>query len=134
MRRVAVSGLYAVVIVPRREEEDRLAVGGVDHPSHVRRDERPPREHAEVARLQVREEREVAFDGQDRLPGRDLVAVVERVDGQRVPVMRAELQNRDRLVHPTEHRVLALEDLHDHTWVPPVGEQRVAREVEVASL
>ena len=97
----------------------------------VRRDQRPPREHAEVDGLEVGEERVVALDRHHRLPRLDPVAVVERVDGQRVPVVGAELEDRDRLVHPAEHRVVLLEDLHDDARVAPVGEQRGARVVEV---
>ena len=69
-------------------------------------------EHAEVDGLEVGEERVVALDRQHGLPRLDPVAVVERVHGERVPVVRAELQDRDRLVDAAEHRVVALEDLH----------------------
>ena len=79
----------------------------------------------------MREERVVALDRHHRLPRLDLVAVVERVDGERVPVVRAELEDRDRLVHPAQHGLLLLEDLHDDPRVPPVREQRLAGEVEV---
>ena len=129
--RVAVAGLHAVVVVPRREEEDRLPAGGLDDAADVRGDERPAREHAEVERLEVREEGVVALDRHHRLPRGDLVAVVERVHGQLVPVVGAELEDGDRLVHPAQHRVLLLEDLHDHPRVPAVLEQRLARVVEV---
>ena len=128
----AVACLNAVVVVARREEEDRLAARGVDDdPADVRRDERPAGEHAQVDRLQVREERVVALDRQHRLPRRDLVPVVERVNGQLVPVVGAELEDGDRLVHPAEDRLLLLEHLHDDPWVPSVLEQRLAGVIEV---
>ena len=77
------------------------------------------------------EERVVALDRQHRLPRLDPVAVVERVDGERVPVVRAELEHGDRLVDPAEHRGLALEDLHHDPRVPAVCEQGRPRVVEV---
>ena len=77
------------------------------------------------------EERVVALDRHHRLPRARLVAVVERVDGQLVPVVGAELEDRDRLVHAAQHGVLLLEDLHDHARVAPVPEQRLAGVVEV---
>ena len=100
--RVAVARLHAVVVVARREEEDRLPARRLDDAADVGRDQRPAGEHAQVARLQVGEERVVALDRHHRLPRRDLVAVVERVHGQLVPVVGAELEDRDRLVHPAE--------------------------------
>ncbi len=131
VRRIAVTGLNAVMVVPRREEQDRLAVRRLDHPPRVRGDERPPREDAQVHRLEMRERRVVALDRQHRLPGRDLVAVVERLDLERVPVVDTELEDGDRLVHPAEHRVLLLERLHVNLRPAPVVEQHLAREVEV---
>ena len=131
MGRVAVAGLDAVVVVTRREEEDRLAAGRLDNPPDVRGDERAAGEHAQVAGLQVGEERVVPLDRHHRLPRGHIVAVVERVHRQLVPVVGAELEDGDRLVHPAEHRVLLLEDLHDHARVPPVPEQRLAGVVEV---
>ena len=53
VRRVAVAGLHAVVVVARGEVEDLLPVRRLDHPPDVRRDERAPCEHAEVDRLEV---------------------------------------------------------------------------------
>ena len=76
VRGVPVAGLHPVVVEARREEEDRLAAGGVDHAAHVGADERAPRERAEVHRLEVGEEAVVALDGEHRLPGGELVAVV----------------------------------------------------------
>ena len=131
VRGVPVAGLDAVVVVAGRHEDDRLAGGRLEHTGDVGRDQRPPREHAEVDGLEVREQGVVALDRHHRLPRLDPVAVVERVDGQRVPVVGAELEDRDRLVHPAEHRVVLLEDLHDDPRVASVGEQRRARVVEV---
>ena len=79
----------------------------------------------------MREERVVALDRHHRLPRLDRVAVVEGVDGQRVPVVRAELEDRDRLVHPAQPGVPLLEDLHQHPRPAAVGEQGLARVVEV---
>ena len=129
--RVAVAGLHAVVVVARGHEDDRLAVGRLDDPRRVRRDQRAPGEHAEVDRLEVREERVVALDRHHRLPRLDPVAVVERVDGERLPVVGAELEDRDRLVHAAEHRLVALEDLHHDARAAAVAEERLARVVEV---
>ncbi len=53
------------------------------------------------------------------------------MDGQRLPVVRAELEDRDRLVHPAEQRLLLLEDLHHDARVALVVEQHLARVVEV---
>src|SRR4029079_18137407 len=53
------------------------------------------------------------------------------MDCERVPVVAAEREDRDGLVHPAEHRLVLLEDLHDDPRMPTVGEQRLAREVEV---
>ena len=117
--------------MPRREVEDLLPVRRLDDAAHVRRDQRPAREHAEVDGLEVAEERVVALDREHRLPRRDQVAVVQRAHLEVVVAVRAELQDRDRLVHPAEHRLLLLEHLQQHARVPPVREERRARVVEV---
>jgi hypothetical protein len=119
-----------VVVVTGRHEDDRLAVRGLEHAGGVRRDQRAPRERPEDDRLEVGEVRVVALDRHHRLPRLDPVAVVKRMDRQPVPVVRAELEDRDRLVHPSEHRVLALEELH-HDAGAGVVEERGARVVEV---
>ena len=103
----------------------------LEHPHGVRGDQRPPCEHAEVERLEMREERVVAFDRHHRLPGLDAVAVVERVDGQSLPVVRTELEDGDRLVHAAEERMLLLEYLHHHARVPALGLEQLLGEVEV---
>ena len=131
VRGVAVAGLHAMVVVPGGHEDDRLAVRGPEHARRVGRDQRAPREDAEIDRLEVREERVVALDRHHRLPRLDRVAVVQRGDLERVPVVGAELEHGDRLVHPAEHRRVALEDLHQDARVAAVGEQRRARVVEV---
>ena len=79
----------------------------------------------------MREERVVALDREHRLPRRNLIAVVQGSDLERVPVVRAELQHCDRLVHAAEDRLVLLEHLHQNVWAAPVGEQRFAREVEI---
>jgi hypothetical protein len=45
--------------------------------------------------------------------------------------VRAELEDRDRLVHPAQVRAVLLEDLHHDAWMPPVLEQRGSCVVEV---
>ena len=60
----------------------------------------------------MRERGVVPCDVHHRLVGFDAVAVEERMHFERIEVGRAELENRDRLVHATEPRVLFLEDLH----------------------
>ena len=119
------------MVVPGGHEDDRLPVRRLDHAARVRRDERAARQDSQVNGLEVGEEREVALDRHHRLAGRDLVAVVQGVNGQRLPVVRAELEDGDRLVHSAEHGLVLLEDLHDHARVPAVREQRVASVVEV---
>ena len=108
-----------------------LAVRGAEHPLGVGRDQRAPREDAEVDGLEMGEEGVVALDRHHRLPGLDRVAVVEGEDLEPVPVVGAELEHRDRLVHAAEHGGVALEDLHQDARVAAVGEQRRAGVVEV---
>jgi hypothetical protein len=45
--------------------------------------------------------------------------------------VRAELEDRDRLVHAAEHGLLLLEDLHEDDRVAAVREQHLTRRVEV---
>ena len=85
VRGVAVAGLHAVVVVARREVEDRLAARRAHDLAHVARDQRAARERAEVDGLEVAEERVVALDRHHGLPRLDLVAVVERVHDELVP-------------------------------------------------
>ena len=85
VRGVAVARLHAVVVVAGREVEDRLAARGAHDLAHVARDQRAPRERAEVDRLEVAEERVVALDRHHGLPRLDLVAVVEGVHDELVP-------------------------------------------------
>jgi hypothetical protein len=89
----------------------------------------------------VGEQRVVALDRHDRLPRRDLVALVQRADvelveaGRPAPVRRAAaralLQDRHRLVDPAEDRLLALEHLHHDVRVVVLGLQQRLRVVEV---
>src|SRR5439155_273693 len=81
--------------------------------------------------LEVREERVVALDRHHRLPRFGAVAVVEGVYGELVPVVRAELEDRDRLVHAAEVRIPLLEQLHDDARVPTVLQQGRSRVLEV---
>ena len=138
---VAVAGLYAVVIVPGREVEDRLAARGADDLADVARDQRAARERAEVDGLEVAEERVVALDRHYRLPRLDLVAVVEGVHDELVPAglpaavgaraPTALTEDGDRLVHPAQHRLMPLEDLHQHARVILVELEHLLREHEV---
>ena len=120
-----------MVIVPRRHEDDRLAVGGFQDLHDVGGDERTSSEDAEVRGLQMCEQRVVALDRHHRLPRLDAVALVERVHGEHVPVVRAELQDGDRLVHSTEVGVVLLEHLHDDARVSAVVVERRSCVVEV---
>ena len=108
-----------------------LAVRGAEHALGIGRDQGAPREDAEVDGLEMAEQGVVALDRHHRLPGLDRVAVVEREDLEPVPVVGAELEHRDRLVHAAEHGGVALEDLHHDARVAAVGEQRRAGVVEV---
>ena len=89
VRRVAVAGLHAMVVVPGGHEDDGLAVRGAEHALGVGRDQRAPREDAEVDGLEMAEERVVALDRHHGLPRLDRVAVVEREDLEPVPVVGA---------------------------------------------
>ena len=78
----------------------------------------------------MRERRVVALDRHHRLPRLDPVAVVERADLEPVD-LGAELEDRDRLVHPAEPRLVLLEDLHDDVRPPAVPSSVAACVVEV---
>ena len=79
----------------------------------------------------MREQRVVALDRQHRLVRRDLVALVQRVHDEPVPAglpvaarqraPGAELEHRERLVDPAEHRVVLLEHLHEHVRMAVLG-------------
>ena len=112
VRGISVAGLHAMVIVARGHEDHVLAVRGPQHVDDVRRDQGAASERAEVDGLEMREGRVVALDRQDRLVRRNLVAVVERMDRQRVEVFGAQLEDREGLVHAAEMRMALLEDLH----------------------
>ena len=120
-----------MVVVPCRHEDDRLAVRGEQHALRVGRDQRSPGQDAEVHGLEMPEDGVVALDRHHRLPRLDPVAVMERGDLERVPVVGAELEDRDRLVHAAEQGVPALEDLHQDMRVMAVREECGARVVEV---
>ena len=101
----------------RREEEDLLAVRGLHDLAHVVHHERAPCHAAQVDGLEVGEQAVVALDCHHRLVRLDLVALVERVDVEPAPVVRAQLEDRDRLIDATQQRMLLLEDLHHHVSV-----------------
>jgi hypothetical protein len=131
VRGPAVAGLHEPVVVPGGEEEDLLAAGRLDDLADVAHDERPPRERAEVDRLEVREQRVVAGDLQHGLERRDLVALVQRADLERPEVVGALAQDRDRLVDPPQDGVLLLEHLHDDLGATALGLEQLLRQVEV---
>ena len=79
----------------------------------------------------MRECRVVALDRQHRLPRLQPVAVVEGADRQPVGLVRAESQDRDRLVDAAESGVVLLEDLDDDPRMAAVGQQSRAGVVEV---
>src|SRR5207302_1866992 len=80
MRRPAVAGLYEPMVVASREEQDRLAGGGVDDGANVAHDQRPPGQAAQVNGFEVREEAVVTLDRHHSLIGFDRVRLVECVD------------------------------------------------------
>src|SRR5262249_34138755 len=93
--------------------------------------QRPPRERAEVDRLEMRKGRVVALDREHGLPRLESVAVVESADRQPVRLVGTEPEDRDRLVHPTEPGVVLLEDLDDDPRMASVSEQRRPGVIEV---
>ena len=100
-----------------------------------------PRHAPEVDRLEVREQRVVALDVHDRLVRRNLVALVQGADGERVPAVlpppigqapaRAQSEDRDRLVDAAEQCGLLLEDPHSHGRTVVLGLEHLLREREV---
>ena len=101
------------------------------HLADVAHDQRAAGQAAEVDGLEMGEQRVVALDREHGLHRRDLVALVERVHLERVPVAAAELEDRDRLVDPAQHRLALLEHLHRHARVAVALLEQAAREVEV---
>ena len=69
----------------------------------------------------MREERVLALDRHHRLVRLHTIAVVERVNGQRLPVVRAEPEDRERFVDAADECVLLLEHLHHDARAAPVG-------------
>src|SRR5665213_1533760 len=129
------------VVEARRKEQHFLAAGGVDDRARVGRDPRAAREDAEIRCLEVREERVVAFDRHHRLERLDRITVVQRPHGQPVPALApravrrvapaAQLEDRDRLVDPAQHRLIPLEHLHPHARMVGVLFEDLARPLEV---
>src|SRR4051794_591954 len=141
VRRPAVPGLHEPVVVTGGKEEDGLAGRGLDDRGDVAHDQRSARQASEVDRLQMREQRVVALDREDRLPRLDAVALVERMDDEVAPAVlpaavsrppaRALPEHRDRLVDAAEDRLLLLEHLHQDARVTPLLDEELLREVEV---
>ncbi len=120
-----------MMVEPGRKEQHLLAVRRVDDLARVRCDARSPGKHAQVWGLQVSKQIIVALDGHNRLVRLDPVSVVERAHAQAAPITRAEPQDRQRLVHSAQHRIVALEDLHAHHGVVAVALENLPRAVEV---
>ena len=131
VRGISVSGLHEPVIVARRKEHDRLRMRGVDHEPRVRAHARAPREHAEVEGLEMGEHLVRAFDRHHRFPGLDRLAVVERAHRERAPVIGAELEDRDRLIHAAQIRLRLSEHLHRDARGAMIGEQDLAGANEI---
>ena len=79
---ISVARLHQVMVMTGREEDDLLALRRLDNSPDIGGDLCPPRQHPEVHRLQAGEQRVVALDRHRRLPGCDLVAVVEGMHPQ----------------------------------------------------
>ncbi|GBD46580.1 hypothetical protein HRbin41_01408 [bacterium HR41] len=141
VRRPTVTGLYKPMVVAGREVEDRLAARRLHDLANVAHDQRPPGQAAQIDGLEMGEERIVALDQQDRLPGLDLVALVKRPHFELVPTVlpaavgkapsRAELEHRDRLVDATQHRAVLLKHLHRDARVHAALFEQPFGEVEV---
>ena len=78
----------------------------------VRADARPPTERAEAKRLEMAERFVRAFDGEHGVPALEAVALVERVHGERAPVVGAQLEQRDRFVDPAHPAFVLAGELH----------------------
>src|SRR3954466_15213456 len=78
IRRVAITGLRTPEILPCAEEQYRLRSRRLDEPGRVRADSRPPAEHAEIEGLEMREALVRPLDGHHRIPGLELIALVQR--------------------------------------------------------
>ena len=143
VRGPAITGLHLPVIESGGEVQDGLAVGGLNHGAHVAADQRAPAQYTQHQGLKVCKQRVVALNAQHRFPRGDLVAVKEGLHlngvtrglpsvGGAVPC--TERHDGDGLINPAQHRVLALEHLHQHPRVVVVGLQHLAckREVGVA--
>src|SRR5207302_9906178 len=71
------------------------------------------------------------LDEEHRLPRLDLVAVVQGVHLELVPLGRAELEDGDRLVDAAEEGVRLAEHLHGHAGAMVVLEEQLPRADEV---
>ncbi len=134
MRGIAVPGLHEPVIESGGEEHDRLRPGRLDNEPCVGGHSRPPREHAEVHGLEVREGDIRSADEHHRLARRDPVAVAQRQHLDVRPLVsfgETRLQDGDGFVHSAEPGILLLEHLHRDLRVPAAGDQDVARADEV---
>ena len=127
----AVAGLDQPMVVPRGEEHHLLGRGGLDHAPRIGADAGAAREDAEVEGLEVGESVVRPLDQHHRFPRLDLVAIMERVHGEVLPLHRAELEDRDRLVHAPQEGVRLAEDLHRDAGSVSVGEEDLAGTDEI---
>ena len=72
-----------------------------------------------------------SLDLEDDVPRFDRVAVVQRPNPERRPVVAAQLENCDRLVDPAEECLALAEHLHGDAGRVPIGDQQVAGAHEV---
>src|SRR3954471_14904666 len=77
-RGVAITGLRTPEVLPCAEEQHRLRSRRLDEPARVRADPRPAAEHAEIEGLEVGEALVRPLDGHHRIPGLELIALVQR--------------------------------------------------------
>jgi len=131
MSRIPVAGLHQPVVVPRGEEHHLLGPRGVDDATRVGPDLGAPGEHAQVERLQVGERVVRPLDEEHRLPRLDLVAVIQGVHLELVPLGGAQLEDGDRLVDAAEKGVRFAEHLHGHAGAMAVLEEQLPRSDEV---
>src|SRR4051812_45127905 len=78
IRRVAITRLRTPEVLPSAEDQRRLRSRRLGEPARVRADPRPPAEHAEIEGLEMGEALVRPLDGHHRVPGLELIALVQR--------------------------------------------------------
>src|SRR6185503_4097627 len=137
--RIAVSRLRAPRIVARAKEQHRFGARGLHAEPRVGADHCPAAEDAEQERLEMGEATVRSFDREHGVPRLAAIALEERVDCEGAPVVRAKLEQGDRLVdaaHPAG--ALAAHLHHDarravHVLEHGAGALEVGIGVEAAS-